>query len=533
MFEINYFILEKFPQDTIITFIQTLYKHTVNQCSDIFLRWTIIYIGGYIMNLENGKLLITNRELPTSYDLIIIGGGSAAFSAAITAENLGVSTLIVNDGLELGGTCVNIGCVPSKTLIRAAETAYRTAHSNFSGIKPRGADIDFKQIIKEKKQLVNSLRQKKYLNVVKDFNNLSILKGWAEFFDKNTIIVDSKYKFSASKFIIATGSRTYIPLIEGINEIGYLTNADLFDLEEKPLSITIVGAGYIGVEIAMAYSRLGIKVRIIETANRVLYTQTPDISKELKNCMENENIEILLDYKIIKFEKKNDSTIMYCETSDNTNIILTENGKVVITAGIKPNTERLGLQNLKITTDKNGNIMVNKKMETNIPGIYAAGDAANTPAYVYTAAYEGKIAVGNAFTGNDKSTDYSFLPWVIFTDPQVSGVGLDEAQAEKQNIPFEISKIYLNEIPHAITARDTRGFIKLIRNSETNKLIGARIIAPNSGEVIQQLSMALKYGISVNELAENFYPYLTLSEGIKLAAIAFEKDIGKLSCCAE
>ena len=171
-------------------------------------------------------------------------------------------------------------------------------------------------------------------------------------------------------------------------------------------------------------------------------------------------------------------------------------------------------------------------METNLPNIYATGDVVNTPSFVYTAAYEGKIAIQNAFTGSELKTDYSSLPWVVSTDPQVAGAGLDEAQAAAQNIPYEVSKLELAEVPRAIAAYDTRGFIKLIRNKETDKLIGARIVAPEGGELIQQLSMAIKYGITINELAESFYPYLTLGEGIKLAAITFGKDVSKLSCCA-
>ena len=221
-------------------------------------------------NTTNGK---------SHFDLIIIGGGSAAFSAAIKAEELGLTTLMINGGLPFGGTCVNVGCVPSKTLIRAAETVYHATHSNFAGIKPRGADIDFTQVIKDKKNLVATLQQKKYMEVVGEFENLQMVEGWAEFIDNRTILVNGKDKYTAIKFIIATGATTNVPEIEGLKDIGYLTNVTLFDLEEKPESITIMGAGYIGLEIAMAYNRLGVKVRIIEFTDRVLRTQTPDISE--------------------------------------------------------------------------------------------------------------------------------------------------------------------------------------------------------------------------------------------------------------
>ncbi len=466
------------------------------------------------------------------FDLIIIGGGSAAFSAAIKAESLGLTTLMVNAGLDFGGTCVNVGCVPSKTLIRAAETVYHATHSNFSGVKPRGADIDFAQIIQDKKKLVATLQQKKYLDVVNDFQNLKMMTGWAEFVDKKTIIVDGKEKFTATNILIATGATTNIPDIEGLNEIGYLTNVTLFDLEEKPASITIMGAGYIGLEIAMAYNRLGVKVRMIEFTDRVLRTQTSDISKALDTQMRSEGIEVLPNYRAQKFEKKGEDTIIHCKCPDGSFTQVVEKGKVVIATGTNANTQKLKLQNIGLQLTKSGHVLVNEKMETNLSNIYAVGDVANTPPYVYTAAFEGNIAVNNAFSLAKKQADYSSLPWVVFTDPQVAGAGLDEVQAAAQNLPFEVSKLGLENVPRALAANDTRGFIKLIRNTETDKLIGARIVAPEGGELIQQLSMAIKYGITVKELAESFYPYLTLGEGIKLAAITFGKDVSKLSCCA-
>ena len=492
-----------------------------------------------IINTINGtKNYRVKGEIPENesgknnlFDLIIIGGGSAAFSAAIKAESLGLTTLMVNGGLDFGGTCVNVGCVPSKNLIRAAETVYHTKHSNFKGIKPKGADIDFAQIIKDKKELVATLQQQKYMDVVSDFKNLTMLEGWAKFKDNKTIEVNGK-EYKALKFIIATGATTNIPNIEGLNEIDYLTNVSLFDLEEKPESLTIMGAGYIGLEIAMAYNRLGVNVRIIEFTDRVLRTQTPDISEALEIQMRKEGIDILPNFRAVKFERQGHETIIHCKCPDGSFTKIVEKGRVVIATGTKPNTDKLGLHNIGLTLTESGHIAVSEKMETNLPNVYAVGDVANTPAFVYTAAFEGKIAIENAFMGVENKADYSSLPWVVFTDPQVAGAGLDEAQAEVQNIPFEVSKLELKDVPRAIAANDTRGFIKLIRNTETDKLIGARVVAPEGGELIQQLSMAIKYGITVKDLADSFYPYLTLGEGIKLAAITFGKDISKLSCCA-
>ena len=473
-----------------------------------------------------------NKSHNNNYDLIIIGGGSAAFSAAIKAESLGLTTLMVNGGLDFGGTCVNVGCVPSKNLIRAAETAYHANHSNFKSIQPLGAKIDFKQLIQDKKELVSALQQQKYLDVVSDFKYLTMLKGWAEFIDNKTIIVDGKDTYTALKFIIATGATTNIPKIEGLNDVGYLTNVSLFDLEEKPESLTIMGAGYIGLEIAQAYSRLGVKVRIIEFTDRPLRSQTSDITDVLVEQFNNETIEILPNFRAFKFEKSNAEIIIHCNCPDGSTTQLIEKGHIVVATGTTPNTSKSGLENIDLKLTKRGHIIVNEKMETNLSNIYAAGDVANTPHFVYTAATEGNTAVTNAFTGDNSKVDYASLPWVVFTDPQIAGAGMDEIEAKEKGIPFEVSKLDLTHVPRALAAQDTRGFIKLIRNTETDKLIGARVIAPEGGELIQLLSMAIKFGITTKELAESFYPYLTLSEGIKLAAITFGKDVSKLSCCA-
>ena len=496
-------------------------------------------IGDYsvINKAEKETTVVSNSESTiindkSDYDLIIVGGGSAAFSAAIEAEGLGLTTLMVNAGLDFGGTCVNVGCVPSKNLIRAAETVYHATHSNFKGIITKGADIDFKQVIKDKKALVAELQQQKYMDVVSDYKNLTMLKGWAKFVDTNTILVDGKDTYSATNIIIATGATTNIPNIEGLNEVGYLTNVSLFDLEEKPESLTIMGAGYIGLEIAMAYNRLGVKVRIIEFTDRPLRTQTNDITDVLEVQMKSEGIEFLPNFRAFKFEKEGDNTIIHCKCPDGTTTQLIEKGKILVATGTKPNTSKLGLENIDLKRTERGHIAVNEKMETNIPNIYAAGDVANTPAFVYTAATEGNTAVNNAFSLSKNSVDYSSLPWVVFTDPQIAGAGMDEIEAEAKGIPFEVSKLDLIHVPRALAAQDTRGFIKLIRNTETDKLIGGRVIAPEGGELIQQISIAIKFGITVKDLAESFYPYLTLSEGIKLAAITFGKDVSKLSCCA-
>ncbi len=467
------------------------------------------------------------------FDLIIIGGGSAAFSAASRAGELGKKILMINGGLPIGGTCVNVGCVPSKNLIRAAESIYHGSHTRFSGIRLSSVEINFPEIIQEKRALVDALRDKKYLSVAEQIPGLSVISGKARLLGAQRVQVDSK-QWTASRILIATGSRTKIPPIKGLENSGYLTNRTLFDLEEKPESLTILGAGYIGLEIAQAYRRFGTEVRIIEFTDRPLRSQTSDISKEIRTHLEAEGIRFFPNHRVDELTREDNGILMIkgIDRSSGKAFKWEEKGKLLIATGLTPNTDNMGLEAAGVEVDERGYIKVDSGMRTSANEVYAAGDCINSPAFVYTAAKEARIAAENALTNANEEIDYTGLPWVVFTDPQVAGAGMDELEAEAAGIPYEISKVPLSEVPRALAARDTRGFIKLIRDKSNDHLIGARIVAAEGGELAMQASLAIKYNIPVQELADSFFPYLTLSEGIKLAAITFKKDISMLSCCA-
>jgi mercuric reductase len=483
----------------------------------------IVNQGSYsVKNVVNGNM---ERAGKGQYDLIIIGGGSAAFSASATAAEMGLSVLMVNAGLDIGGTCVNVGCVPSKHLIRNAEQIHKAQHSSFKGVSSVSPKVDYKAIIQQKKELVATLQKKKYLDVVSNLDTVEVLEGWAKFVDANTIEVDGK-QYKGMKFLLATGATTNIPEIEGLKEVGYLTNESLFDLEEQPKHVIVLGAGYIALEIAQAYNRFGTKVTILHRSERILRTQTADITDELSTHFKNEGIDIHTNVRIQKFEKQGET--IKATTSEG----VFEASHVLVATGARANTFSMDIKKTGIALLPSGHIKVNERQETNVPHIYAAGDCTNTPAFVYTAAKEGKVAVLNAFKSTGEKVDYTGLPWVVFTDPQVAGAGMDEKEAEQAGIPYETSVMPLSEVPRAQAALDTRGFIKLIRNTETDQIIGGRIIAPEGGELAMQLSLAVKAGMTVEELADSFHPYLTLSEGIKLAAITFSKDVAELSCCA-
>ncbi len=454
------------------------------------------------------------------FNMIIIGGGSAAFSAVKTATDMGKTVLLINAGLRLGGTCINVGCMPSKYLVRAAQSIYNAKSIKYPGIKPIKPAIHFKEFIRGKKAYVDKIWKKRYPKILYT-KGLTYIRGWAKIKNKNVVVVNGR-QYSASKILIATGASTDVPQIYGIDKIKYLTHNELFDMERKPKSITIVGAGYVGLEIACAYSQFGISVRIINRSDRILPKQTRDISNELEKHFTKLGIKFYHNIKIDKFEKNGGHTLICTTGQGGQQMNFAEHGYIVFATGIKANTQKLGLDKLGIKCDKKGRIMVNRFQSTNISNIFAAGDCTNTPVYVYTAIEEGRVAVLNAFKGKTRSVNYYGLPWVMFTNPEFAGAGIDEVTAKAKGILYKTSSSPVADLAKASTSLEKRGFIKLIKHAKTDKLLGARFIGVNAGELAMQASLAIKYGIRVSELKKILYPYLTLSEGMQAAAQNFK-----------
>ena len=477
-----------------------------------------------------GEVQDVPEEGKGMYDLIIVGGGSAAFAAAIRAEELGLVTLMINEGLLTGGTCVNVGCVPSKTIIRAAEYMHAAQESPFRGVKPAGAALDMPEIIRQKRELVDGLRQKKYIDILDGLEHVRYLKGLAAFTDAQTVRVKGGESYRAKKFLIATGASTHIPPVPGLERVGYLTHRTLFKQERLPESMIVLGGGYIALEIAQAWQRLGTRVTLLQRSGHILSSQTAEVAEEITKHLREEGVEIHTGLTFRRVEETGGSVKVTVLQSGRERSFRA--GQLLVSTGIRPNTSGLGAETAGLQLTGTGHVAVDDRLQSSVPHIYAAGDCITTPAYVYTAAYEGKLAVENAFTESDRRVDYTAMPWVVFTDPQVAGVGMDEEEAQAAGIPYEVSRVDLTEVPHSLAAFDTRGFVKLIRNPENDHLLGARIVAHEGSELTMELSLAVKYGIPVKELASSFHAYMTLSEAVKLAAIGFEKDVKTLSCCA-
>ena len=473
----------------------------------------------------NNRLAPTNGR--TNYDLAVIGAGSAGFSAAITAAEEGAQVALIGHG-TIGGTCVNIGCVPSKNLIRATESLHQAkAASRFAGLQGDGRIEDWRAVVRHKDELVSSMRQAKYLDLLPNYNTVSYVAGRARFINGG-IAIDGQL-IEARKVIITTGASPSLPPIPGIETVPHLTSTTALELEQLPKSLLVIGGGYIGCELGQMFARAGVTVTIVDIVP-ILSAGEPDISNALAWYLREEGVVIRENVKT-KTILKTESGIAL-DISDGGKNETLEAEQVLVTTGRRPNTAGLGLDEAGIELLPNRGIKVDDRMRTTKPGVYAAGDVTGRDQFVYMAAYGARIAARNALNGDSLRYDNAAMPAVVFTDPQVASVGLTEAAAREQGFRVKTSVLPLDYVPRALAARDTRGLIKLVAEAGSGQLLGAHILAPEGADSIQSAALAIKCGLTVQQLGEAIFPYLTTVEGLKLAAQAFDKDVTKLSCCA-
>ena len=488
--------------------------------------------AGYHAVLAERREVEPPRKAPASggkgYDLMTIGGGSAAFAAAIRAAELGARVAIVEKG-TIGGTCVNIGCVPSKTLIKAAELCYHSAYPQFEGLTACPPPSDWQRVVRQKNELVGALRQGKYIDVAAVYPNITILTGEARLLGGRQVRVNGT-TYEPGKIVVATGSHPWAPPIPGLQEAGFLNSEQALSLEALPASMIIVGGGSIGLEFAQLFTRFGVKVMVLESGPYVARAEEPEIGQALVHYLEDEKVRICTNVRITRVERRDGEYLVYTEANGKPEICRAE--RLLVATGRRPNTGGFGLEAAGVRLGAKGEIMVNDHLQTSNPDIYAAGDCIGDPMYVYVAAYAGGLAAENALRGAGKVFDLRALPHVTFTDPQIASVGLTERQAREKGLRVHTSLLPLEHVPRALASRNTKGLIKLVAEEETGRLVGAHVLAAEAGEVIQEATLAIRFGLTVRDVADTFHPYLTMVEGLKLAALTFKKDVSKLSCCA-
>jgi mercuric reductase len=465
----------------------------------------------------------------TKPDIMVIGGGSGGFAAAIAAAESGARVVIVGEG-TMGGTCVNVGCVPSKTLIRAMEAVHDGQNAaRFDGVKGVSGVFNWKALVEQKQALVDDLRKAKYEDLLPEYPNISYVKGRAAFTGNGTEIDVDGVLYHPGKVILATGASPSPPPINGIQSVPVLDSTKVLELEKLPESLLIIGGGFIGVELGQMFARARVKVTIC-CRSRLLPEAEPEVSAALAEYLRQEGVTVCQGVGYQKIEKGGKGIQLTCQTPEGARVI--EAAQVLATTGRKPNTKNLHIAKAGIVLNGKGGVAVNEYMQTGHPDVYAVGDVTGEDMFVYMAAYGGKLAALNALEGNKRKYSNEAMPSVVFTDPQVAAVGLTEAAAKARGYDVKTSVITLDNVPRHIAARDTRGLIKLVADRKTDRLLGATILAPEAGDSIQTVAMALKARLTTEELADTIFPYLTAVEGVKLAAQGFKKDVKKLSCCA-
>jgi len=464
------------------------------------------------------------------FDLVIIGSGSAAFAAVIAAREAGRSVAMVEEG-TLGGTCVNVGCVPSKFFIRAAELQHQAAGSAFRGLRTNADPPDQRALVQQKRALVESLRTAKYSSVLESYAPVALIAGRGRLErakDGIDVLVGDR-RLRAGKVLVATGSRPWRPNVEGLDEVELWTSTEALDAEEIPSSVVVLGGGVVGLEMAQMLSRLGAQVTVLMSRDRLLPAEDEEISAEIERILQAEGVAIVTSARAKAVLSTTTGVVVQATVRGESQSFPAE--RILNAAGRRANTPGLGLDRLGVELDERGAIVVDDQGRSSHPDLFAAGDVVSGPMFVYVAAHQGKVA-GSAAFGGEERTDLAAMPRVTFVAPQVASVGLTEAEARAEGHDVMVSRLPLEYVPRAIVNGQTDGLVKLVADATTDRLLGAHVVAPEAAELVHLAAQMIRAGTTVTEQAGALHAYLTWAEALKLACQTFHKDVSKLSCCA-
>lgn len=471
------------------------------------------------------------------YDLAVIGSGGAGFAAAIGARRKGRSVVMIERGTA-GGTCVNTGCVPSKALLAAAEARQVSLDGRFPGISAVPFGVDANRLLDGKRELVASLRAGKYVDLAAEYG-WDILAGSAGF-DTTTggpvLRVDlhagGADEVEADQYLIATGSTPWAPPIDGLAEAGYLTSTTAMELAGLPASMLVLGGNAVGLEQAQLWNRLGVDVTVVEAQPRLAPFEEPELSEVIERAFRREGIRVVTAANVTRVERTENGYRLALAAASNGQPPELRAEQLLVATGRRPATDGLNLDAVGVKVGRRGEVVVDEFLRTGNPRIWAAGDVTGHPQFVYVAAAHGALVVDNALDDVGRTLDYTALPRVTFTSPALAAVGMTDAQAVEAGIRCECRVLPLEHVPRALVNRDTNGVIKLVAERGTGRLLGAHVAAEGAGDVIAAAGYALANQMTVHQLAESWMPYLTMAEGLKLAAQSFTRDVAKLSCCA-
>ena len=461
------------------------------------------------------------------FDLLVIGTGAAGMAAAIRGAELGRRVAIVEHG-TVGGTCVNVGCIPSKNLLAVAD-AYHSAQEGFPGVVGCSPSLSWIRIRELKGELVASLRRSKYEDVLDAYPEITLLRGLARFTASGAVDVDGRAQ-QAGKVVIATGTSPWIPPIPGLDSVDVLTSTTVMELHELPSSMIVLGGSAVGLELGQVFARLGVRVTVLEVLPRLLTGEDDEAAAELRLRLEAEGLEIFTGATITLAEAVGEQVVLHATVSGQKRTF--EADRVLAATGRRANTGELELERAGVELDPKGFVRVDGGMQTSNADVFAAGDVTGGPGFVYVAAAGGRIAAENAVGEGGGKLDLRAVPRVTFTSPQVAAVGLSPSAARENGLDVDVSRLGLEHVPRALVEHRAAGWIQVVAEKDSGRIVGVQAIGPNAAELLGEATLAVRLGLTIDQVTDTLHPYLTWVEGFKLAVQAFRMDVSKLSCCA-
>lgn len=473
-----------------------------------------------------------------NFDLVILGSGSTAFAAALRAQELGKNAVMTEERI-IGGTCVNRGCLPSKNLIEAAKLLHDARNPRYPGLTAAELELDFQELISQKDEIVHEYRRKKYESLIG--GRVQIERGHARFLDAHTVEVGKK-RLTGERILIAAGSHPVAPPVEGLDRVRYLTSDlltsdEAVEMTELPRSLIVLGGGYIALELGQMFRRFGTKVTILERNDQLLaHGYEPEVGRTIGAIFEEEGIQVVTRASVRWVRNEAEGIVAGVKIGDRSQEYRAE--KLVVATGRRPNTEGIAPENAGVAVGEKGQVLVDEYLQTNVPHIFAGGDAigSETGSQMATpvGSQDGGIAAHNALSGaKPRSVNHRVIPRAIFVDPQIAVVGMTESEAVAAGHSCWCNTLPMSLVPRAGVIRDTRGIIKMVADSETNEVLGVTIVGNSAAEAIHEAAMALRFKATLHDFIDQLHVYPTMAEALKIVAISRFKDPAKLSCCAE
>jgi len=462
--------------------------------------------------------------MENNFDVLVIGGGPGGYVCAIRAAQLGLKTACVESRGALGGTCLNIGCIPSKSLLNLSENFHKAKKDfNNQGIEISDIKLNIEKMMSNKNKSIQTLT--KGVEFLFKKNKVTYLKGKGVLFSSNDVVVyndNKKENFKAKNIVIATGSD--VATIPGItiDEKNIVSSTGALSLDKVPKKLVVIGGGYIGLEMGSVWSRLGSEVTVIEYLDHITPGMDKEISKEFQKILNKQGIKFRLNSKVNSVKKQSNSLIVEFTDNKLSKTEKIEADKVLVAVGRKPYTDGLNLLKIGIKKDKKGRIEVNEKLQTSIKNIYAIGDVIKGPMLAHKAEDEG-IAVAEVIAGQAGHVNYDVIPGVIYTSPEVATVGKTEEQLKSEKISYKVGKFPFLANSRAKVNNETDGFVKILADDKTDKVLGVHIIGSHCGNMIAEMALAMEFGASAEDIARTCHAHPTHTEAIKEAALAVDK----------